>query len=221
MAIITIAGQKGGVGKTTLAVHIAAEWAARGKRVLLVDADPQRTALTWGEVAAEQGHKGPSVIAMGDNLRSQLPAVSEGYDITIVDCPPRHGKRQTWAIAVSELTILPCGPTSPDVWALAESVDLVNDVAALRPEMRAVILITRKDPRTLVAKEARAALSSAGLLILNSELASRITYPEAITAGQGVTSYASGSIAANELRRVVDELEEVLAGQTGGAEYAA
>ena len=59
-------GQKGGAGKTTLAVALASEWHERGHRVLLVDLDPQGTATTWGDVAAELNVEGPAVIGMGD-----------------------------------------------------------------------------------------------------------------------------------------------------------
>lgn len=210
MPIVTIAGQKGGVGKSTLALHIAAEWLARGKRVLLVDADPQATALTWSEVAAEAGHTTPTVVAMGDNLRTQLPTVAAGYDITVVDCPPRNGKRQTWALAVSDLALLPCGPSAPDVWALAESVDLVRDVQAIRPELRAAVVITRKVSGTVMGREARAALERVELPVLATEIGHRVMFSEAIAAGKGITTYAAGSVAANETRRLVDELEKVL-----------
>ena len=71
--IVAIAGHKGGTGKTTIAATIAAELQARGHSVLLVDADPQGTAITWAEMAERAGHEGPTTVAMGDNHLPEPP----------------------------------------------------------------------------------------------------------------------------------------------------
>ncbi len=210
MPIITLAGQKGGVGKTTIALSLAAEWHARGRRVLVVDADGQGTAITWAEVAQERKKSVPLVVSMGDNIRDQLSALAEAYDVTIVDCPGRAGKRQAWALAMSDLAILPCGATGPEIWALAESVDLVRDVQALQPELRAVVAVTRKSTGTVLGRDARRALADTGFNVLNTELAYRIGYGEAITGGMGPTTYQPRSEAAKEIKKLVNELEQIL-----------
>lgn len=210
MPIITLAGQKGGVGKTTIALSLAAEWHARGRRVLVVDADGQGTAITWAEVAQERKRAVPLVVAMGDNIRDQLQALAESYEVTIVDCPGRAGKRQAWALAMSDLAILPCGATGPEIWALAESVDLVRDVQAIQPELRAVVAVTRKSTGTVLGREARRALADTGFDVLRTELAYRIGYGEAITGGMGPTTYQPRSEAAKETKKLVNELEEIL-----------
>lgn len=212
--IISVAGQKGGSGKSTIAIHLAAEWHKRGRRVLLVDADPQATALTWAEVAAEQGHQTPTVIAMGDNLRKSLPELAEGYEVTLVDCPgQKASKRQVGALVVSDLALLPCGPSTPDVWALAESVELVNEVREVRADLRAGIVVNRRTA-TNEGRSARDALAEVGIPVLRAELGQRVAYSEALAAGLGVTSYAAGTTAARELRRLVDEVEDFLASAT-------
>ena len=66
--IVAFAGQKGGVGKSTTAVCLAVAALERGARVLLVDADPQSTVRTWGEVAAERRRPAPTVVAMGSSM---------------------------------------------------------------------------------------------------------------------------------------------------------
>src|SRR5262245_4570065 len=123
--IIAFCGQKGGAGKTTAALVTATEWLLRGRRVLLVDADPQGSAKTWGEVAAEGGSAAPTVVAMGAGLHrpDQLPALARSFDLTLIDCPPRHGEIQRAALMVADLAVLPCGPSGLDVWALGESLD--------------------------------------------------------------------------------------------------
>lgn len=211
--LIAFCGQKGGSGKTTTAIAVAGELVARGKyTVLLVDADPQGTARTWADVAGEQGHPTPTVVAMGSkmHLPGQLDALARGYDFTVIDCPPRHGDIHRSALMIADLAILPCGPAAVDVWALAESVALIEEARALRPELRAAALITRKVKRTAIGAGAREALGASGLKVLTTELGYRVAYQEAPAAGLGIAQYAPRDAAAVEVRNLVDELLEEL-----------
>lgn len=210
MTVIAIAGQKGGAGKSTIAVCLAAEWHAQGRRVLLVDADPQATALTWAEVASEQERPTPTVIAMGDNLRQQLPQAAEGFDVVIIDCPGRKSsKRQLGAMMLADFTLLPCGPSTPDVWALSESVELVQEVLSLRPEMQAAIVCNRRTATT-EGRTMREVLGDVGLPILSSSLGQRVAYSEALAGGCGVSTYTRGGAAASEVRMLADEIDDQL-----------
>src|ERR1700753_2941419 len=105
--IVAFAGQKGGVGKSTTAVCIAVAALERGARVLLVDADPQGTVRTWGEVASERKLPAPTVIAMGASMHKagQLMPLAAGYDLTVIDCPPRHGEVQRSALMVADVVV--------------------------------------------------------------------------------------------------------------------
>jgi chromosome partitioning protein len=210
--ILTIAGQKGGAGKTTVALSTAAEWSSRGKRVLLVDADPQGSTKTWGEVAAEQQLSAPTIVSMGAGLHrpEQLPALAKSFEHTIIDCPPRHGEIQRAALMVADLAILPCGPSALDIWALTESLALIQAAREIRPQLKAAVLITRKIPRTTLGASLREALVSTGLPVLQAELCLRVTYPEATAAGKGVTLYDPRSPAAVEVRALVNELEAMI-----------
>lgn len=209
--IIAIAGQKGGAGKSTLAIHLAAEWHARGKRVVLVDGDPQGTATTWADVATEAGHSAPVVVAMGDSLRRDVPKLAESADVVVLDLPGRAvGSRAAGGLLVAHVAVLPCGPSPADLWALAGSVDVVREVRELRPDLVAVVALNRAD-RSAMTKATIEGLEGVGLPVLEHHLGARVAFAEAMAAGQGVTTYASGSVAANELRRLADELE-VLAG---------
>jgi chromosome partitioning protein len=206
--ILALAGQKGGVGKSTIAICVATEAMARGRTVLLVDADPQGTARTWGDVAAENDRKVPSVVAMGATMHrpGQLPKVAAGFDLVVIDCPPRQGDVQRSALMVADLAVLPCGPSAADAWALASSVALVTEAQTLRPDLRACVVITRKQGRTALGKGAREVLKESGLPVLGAELGYRVAYQEALGAGQGVTAYAVRDPAADEVRALVDEL---------------
>jgi chromosome partitioning protein len=209
MPILCMCGQKGGVGKSTIALSLAAEWHARGVRVLVVDADEeQRTALTWADVADEAKHEAPDVVSMGDNIRSALPSIAGGYDLTIIDCPGRNGRRATYALGLSDLAVLPCGPTGPQLWAMLGSLTQVRDVQALRSELDAAILVTQIQPGTVIGRRAREALVASEADVLATELYYRVTYGEAISGGRGPTTYAPRSEAAAEIRELVGELEQ-------------
>ena len=206
--IVALTGQKGVVGKSTLAICIAAELLHRRRKVLLVDADPQGTIRTWGEVAAELGQPLPSIVSMGSTMHrpEQLPTVSRGYDDVIIDCPPRHGDIQRSALMVADIALLPCGPSSADAWALAASIDLVNEARALRSELEVRIVITRKQGRTALGRSAREELAKSGIDLLKTEVGYRVAFAESLGAGQGVTVYAPRDAAADETRALVAEL---------------
>ncbi|MFO0679158.1 MAG: ParA family partition ATPase [Polyangiaceae bacterium] len=213
--IIALTGQKGGIGKSTTAISLAALALDRGQKVLLVDADPQGTCRTWGEVANERGFPAPTVVAMGATMHraGQLPSIACGYDLTIIDCPPRHGDVQRSALMVADVAILPSGPSAADAWALAASLETLNEARSLRESLRACILITRKQGRTALAKGARAALEGSGLPVLDTELGYRVAYQEAIAMGRGVTTHAPRDPSAIEMNHLLDELTRFFHGQ--------
>lgn len=208
MTTVALTGQKGGSGKSTVALALAAECLSRGLRVLLVDADTQATARTWGAVANEAGHPTPTVVSMGADLHKpgQLPKLAEGFDLVVIDCPPRHAEVQRAALMVADLAILPSGPSAHDAWAMAESVELVKAAQRVRPALKAVALVTRKVPGTVIGRGAREALADAGVPLLRTELSFRVAYQEAPAAGLGVAQYAPGSEAAAEVRALTNEV---------------
>lgn len=209
MPTIAVLGEKGGAGKSTVAINVAAELAARGARVLLVDCDPQGTAIEWASLGAEAGHTGPRTIALGDNVRGELARLAEEHEWTIVDLPGRSSKRSAAAVMVADLALLPCAPSPLDAWALGSTVALLANARELRPELLVSVLVNKAD-RTTLAANTREAIEALGVPVLEATLGSRVAFAEAIASGQGVTAYAPGSVAADELRRLVDELEALL-----------
>lgn len=212
MRTIALCGQKGGVGKSTVAIAVAADLFRRGRRVLLIDGDPQGTTSTWAAKAGEAGREVPTVVAMGArmHLPGQLSAVARGHDFVVIDCPGRLDAVQRSALTVADLAVIPCGPSGPDAWALAESIELVREAQELRPELRAAVLVNKRLVGTVLHQDARAMFKEWGLPVLRSELCSRVAYQEAITGGYGVTEYAEGQQAGDEISALVDELLKLL-----------
>jgi chromosome partitioning protein len=209
--IVSVMGQKGGVGKSTVAICLGMAAFERGLRTLLVDADPQGTLTTWGEVAAEHQRKAPTVLAMGAAMHrpGQLEAVARNYDWTFIDCPPRHGEVQRSALMIADLAILPCGPSASDVWALSTSLELVRSAQQVREQLQACIVISRKQPRTSLGKDVRSVLEKSGVGVLGSEMFYRVAYQEALASGSGVTGRRRDP-AACEVQALFDEVERLV-----------
>jgi chromosome partitioning protein len=221
--IVALTGQKGGVGKSTTAVCLAVAALERGQRVLLVDADPQGTTRTWGDVASERGRPVPTIVAMGAQMHKpgQLRDIAKGYDLTLIDCPPRHGEVHRAALMVADIAVLPCGPSAADAWAITASLETLNEARALREELLACVLITRKQGRTALGKGARTALEASGLPVLTSEIGYRIAFQEAIASGQGITSYATRDAGTTETFNLLDELEKMFHGKKASGRFVA
>lgn len=207
---VALCGQKGGSGKTTLSVSLAAEWHRRGLRTLLCDLDPQGTSTVWGDVAAELEVDGPAVIGMGDSVRKRLPGIAAAYDVVVIDCPPRAGKRTVGALMVSDLAILPCGPSPADVWALSEALEVVGQARELRPELEARIVMNAVLASSTLGAEVREAISDLDVPIMSTIIRSRVALARTFASGQGVTVSEPGSIAALEVASFTDEVERIL-----------
>jgi chromosome partitioning protein len=118
--------QKGGTGKTTLAIGAAMALAARGERVLLLDLDPQGTAAAWGERFAEQ--HGVLVRAQGPaDFTRVFACLERELDWCLIDCPPTLGGAMLQTLEVAEGLLIPVRPSLPDIWAVEDVATLIRD----------------------------------------------------------------------------------------------
>lgn len=110
----------------------------RGRRVLVLDTDPQGSAPTWADLACELGTTIPTVVAMGAGLHQpgQLPAVAADYNVVVIECPTRLDAAQRAVLIVCDLVVIPSGPSTFETWALAESLATVRRAQQLRPGAR-------------------------------------------------------------------------------------
>ena len=202
--IISFVNQKGGVGKTTSAINIAASLKRRNYKIGFVDADPQGSATHWHAVednnAFEVLHH-PEPIS-----KSEIEELSQNYGYLVIDAPPAFGDITKSILAVTDLSIIPLSPSSLDIWSCKGTLEMVDEAREENPDLDVKLLINRKIPGTRVGREARDSLAVFDMDILDSELCQRVAYIDAMTSGVSVMQYAPSSKAADEVENLCDEI---------------
>jgi len=206
--IIALLNQKGGVGKTTLAVHIAEAISRTGKSVLLVDADPQGSALDWSENRPDN----PSFPVIGlpkANLHKELPALAKNYDVVLIDGPPRVNEIARAAIMASDIVLIPVQPSPYDVWAAKEIVDLLQEASAFKDNLKSAFVINRKISNTAIGRDVGEALGGYSLPVLKASICQRVAFAESAAQGLTVMDVEPNGSAAKEIEKLTRELLEL------------
>ena len=210
--IVALLNQKGGVGKTTLALHMAGRCAELGRRVLVVDADPQGSALDWSEQRGREGlARSFGVLGLPrDMLHRELPDVARGYDHVVIDGPPRVTGIARSALLAADLVLIPVSPSPLDGWASAEMLRLLDEARVFRPGVRARMLLNRVATRTVIGRETGEALAEHDPPLLGARVGQRVAFADAARSGRLVGEVSAGAVAAREIAAVVAEIEELV-----------
>lgn len=206
--ILALLNQKGGVGKTTLALAIAGEWAMQGRRVILIDADPQGSALDWSEMRAREGlPRLFSVIGLArDTLHREAPALARDADLVVIDGPPRVAGLMRSALLATDMVLIPVQPSPFDGWASAEMLALISEARIYRPELVARFVLNRCGARTVLARDTAETLADHDPPALASRIGQRIAFAAAAQSGRIVRELDHESAAAREISALVTEV---------------
>lgn len=220
--VIVLGNQKGGAGKTTLALTLACGLKAEGLSVCLIDADPQGSLVSWAARAEGQPHEAqlPDLEPNASVLIGQSVARARGrYDVVIVDTASNMGlkgdgtqKLILGALREADYVIIPVGPSPLDIDASGEYVDLLRDLwerrEMVKPEAHFVVNNVKKG--TFLSKEIKGALTETfGLPVLESEIFSREPYKKSLLTGGSVFNTKDKDVIENA-KCFVDEVRGVI-----------
>lgn len=203
--LIALLNQKGGVGKTTLAVHLSTALALQGRKVLLVDADPQGSALDWS--ASRQTEPLFPVIGLPTkNLHKEIPAHTPHYDDIVIDGPPRVNEVARAAILASDLVLIPVQPSPYDVWAAKEIMDLLNEASVYKEIQKSAFVINRKIVNTAIGRDVADALAGYQRPVLSAAVCQRVAFAESAAQGSTVLELDPSGVASQEINALLEEI---------------
>lgn len=207
--IISVQNQKGGVGKTTLAVHIShALVLLKTPKVLLVDADPQGSARDWA--AARSGSSPFPVIALDrPTIHRDLPELTLNFDHVVIDGPPRVSELARSAIIAADLVVVPVQPSPYDVWAAQEIMKLISEASVFKEKLKSVFVINRKIVNTAIGRDVAEALSGFNIPVLRAAISQRVAFAESAASGRTVLETEPDGAAAKEIKALVNELIQI------------
>ena len=205
--IFSITNQKGGSGKTTLSMNLAAGLAGRG-RTLVIDADPQGSASQWSGSAAEERPFPVSVIAVSGNLTHEVKRISGDYDYVVIDCPPTlETENSSRAMMAADTVLVPVLPSPVDLWASVRLANTIDQIKQLRPELAAWLVINQLEPRSALSRAMKEALAEFDIPALEANIRRRAIYRNVAIEGRSVyCSGKQGESAVEEIDRIIKEI---------------
>jgi len=202
--VVAIVSQKGGSGKSTLSLHLAAHHASRGSKTLLLDMDPQGNLVGW---AKRRGDLPPDVdTAHASQLGKVLAAAeADGYDLVILDTAPSADRASLGAVEAANLVLIPCRPAQFDLDAVITSVKLVRMV-----DKPFAVVLNATPPRSRVTEEAAVGLAQAGAPVSQAIVYQRVALQHCLIDGRTAQEVEPGCPAAREIERLYADMMERL-----------
>lgn len=213
MPILAVAGRKGGIGKSTIAGNLAAEFAAMGRSVILLDADPQHSLAAWA--AQGDGMLAGCVQKVNrgnaEELKTKARAAEKTADLVLIDTPPGMPETAYQAALVADLMLLPCGPSPLDLFALKEALALALKARAERrskkPRIR--LIPSKVSMNTNLGRGLSASLEGMGKKVLPA-ICQRVVVAEAVEQGLTVSEYAPHSASCLEFKQLAKAIDKII-----------
>ena len=186
IGVIAVANQKGGVGKTTLAMNMAAGLTRRGS-CIVVDADPQRSATMWIELSDSLREFPAKVVPAEDEIKKQIIQLQTEFDYIVIDCPPEIKSDSTIsAMEISQVLLIPLLPSPMDLWSSTRIEELIKRVQQVNPTISAFVVLNQIEPRSAMSRGMDDALQEIDTPVLRHRLSRRASYRTAALEGCSV-----------------------------------
>ena len=201
MRTLAIISQKGGVGKSTLAVHVATEAQTQGQRVLLLDLDPQGSAMEWanrrGDLPPDVSGANPASVA-----KEVEQAKTDGYDLVVIDTAPHADHAALQAARVADTVVIPCRPSTFDLAAISATLDLCK-----LANKRSTVVINAAPIRSKVKEEAEEAIREKGGAVCPVVVHQRVAFQHCMIDGRTASEFEPDGAAAREIVSLLAHLK--------------
>ena len=207
--ILTIAQQKGGAGKSTLAAHLALAWALKRKSVALVDIDPQQSLAAWYDqreitLGADQTQI-TFASATGWRAAGVVEKLAKTHDYVLIDSPPHADTDARVAVRAADLVLVPVQPSPLDVWAALPTLEM-----AVKEKSAVLLVLNRVPPRANLTAQMITKLGGYKVTVAKSTIGNRVAFADAMVSGRTALETKASSVAAKELRALANELSKAL-----------
>ena len=203
--VFTVAQQKGGAGKSTLAAHLAVAWLKQKKSVALIDIDPQHSLGRWYEArVATLGKDGAGISfteVTGWRTQKAVEDLGRSHDIVVIDSPPHAETEAKIAIRAANLVVVPSQPSPMDVWATVPTLEM-----AAKEKSPVIIVLNRVPPRAGLTGQMIERLGDYDVQLAKSTVGNRVAFADSMVSGLTALETKPSSTAAAELRALAKEL---------------
>ncbi|MBF0145687.1 MAG: AAA family ATPase [Magnetococcales bacterium] len=202
--IISVMNQKGGCGKTTIAVNLAAVLKKGGLNTIVLDADPQLSASRW---AKQGGEAFPLVVHPLDmtkgarKVKTDIRELAETADMIVIDCPPELREPAMLASLLADVVLVPVTPSPLDIWAAEAATDLAHDARELNGNNKPIVILlpSKTNTHTVIAKDLSQTLATMEGQVAPVSIVQRVVLAECVIAGSTIDRYAPSSPALREM----------------------